>query len=179
MYNPYLEEETFVPLEETIEPVFNPSEISNMNPETEQQITAMLNSPIAAAVMEEVTSDGKLTSLKKLVKLKDFASDSGILKDLGGFFGKKKQERADLEGTPSFMSKSKTDMTAMVDGQEQEGILSIMKKKLKLDHLEVGDVLLVIIVIYLMLEGDDKLELAITMGILAFLWWSDKEKEVT
>lgn len=57
------------------------------------------------------------------------------------------------------------------------GMLDAIKDKLHLDDLDIGDILLVIILIYLMIEGDDKLELAITLGVLALLWLADSKKD--
>lgn len=65
--------------------------------------------------------------------------------------------------------------------EEGEGgsTLGEIFKKLHLDDLETGDILLLVILIYLMIEGDDKLELAITLGVLFVLWLAEKKEEPT
>lgn len=57
------------------------------------------------------------------------------------------------------------------------GLLDTVKQKLRLEDLDAGDILLVVILIYLMIEGDDKLELAITLGVLAVMWLAEGKKE--
>lgn len=66
------------------------------------------------------------------------------------------------------------------DDSEGGGILGSLGglvKKFHLDDLETGDILLLIILIYLMIEGDDKLELAITLGVLLVMWLAEKKDE--
>lgn len=110
--------------------------------------------------------EGKLSALRQFGKLKDMVKVEH-LSFLGDLFGKKK-------------GGSKEEMMSEVsEGLEGEGFFSKVKEKLHLEKLDTGDVLLIIIVIYLMLDGEDTLELAITLGILAFLWWSDSKKEET
>lgn len=176
MYNPYLEEEEFVALGEQgnmerMESMERVERAENVvGEDTVHQIESILSSPLASAVIDEVVSEGgKFASLKNLLKMKDLAGD------FGGIFGKKEKivnsTKSNLSKSsgPSFMEKG--------ESEGEEGLFSSVKRKLKLESLEAGDVLLVVIVVYLMLEGDDKLELAITLGILAFLWWSDKKGE--
>ena len=51
---------------------------------------------------------------------------------------------------------------------EKKGLLSGLFKGLKLEGLDTGDILLLLIVLFLFLEGDD-MELVITLGLLLIL----------
>lgn len=50
-------------------------------------------------------------------------------------------------------------------------------KSLSLDKLDRGDILLLLIILFLVLEGDDNWELVITLGILLLMGLGDKDKE--
>ena len=54
-------------------------------------------------------------------------------------------------------------------GQQAAKGLSGLLKGLKLDSLDAGDVLLLLILLFLALEGDDNLELLITLGLILLL----------
>ncbi len=132
MYNPYLEEGDFLPVE---------------GEETQAQPLLKGNSLLSTdSPMPQLVGD--------------------IMSKLGGFSG-----MAQL-----FSKKEKPPPKEK--GDSEGGVLQGLKERFHLEELESGDILLVIIVIYLMLEGDDKLELAITMGILALMWYLDhKDKD--
>ena len=51
--------------------------------------------------------------------------------------------------------------------EEKKGLASILKG-LKLDDLDTGDILLLLILLFLFLEGDD-MELIITLGLMLLL----------
>ncbi|MFI3252851.1 MAG: hypothetical protein R3Y63_00715 [Eubacteriales bacterium] len=142
MYNPYLEEDSFLPLEEAT------GELSQGNSQP--------------------------TGLKNVASLKDSFLKLGDLSAVTDLFSSKVV-------TDLFSSKSEKKGSHVVGATQtepSENFLDGMKKKLRLDELDGGDILLVMILIYLMLEGDDKIELAITLGILGFLWFLEgKEKE--
>lgn len=55
-----------------------------------------------------------------------------------------------------------------------EGLL----KSLKLEGVDSGDILLVLIILFLLLEGEDHWELVITLGLLLIMGLADKEKEL-
>lgn len=135
MYNPYLEEEEFLPVE-------------------------------AATLLPDGEMPNPLAALSP--SLKNLAGD--IVSKMGGF-----------SAISQLFAKKEKPLSSMVEGEGTEpmgGFLEGLKQRFHLEDLESGDILLVIIVIYLMLEGDDKLELAITMGILALMWYLDhKSKE--
>lgn len=150
LYNPYLENQAFAPLEPEPAP------------------------DSAFDLLSELDGDGKLSSVKQLLQLKDAVNFSKLgelagfanlanLSSLGDLFGKKDK---------SLPAEGRKNALASEEATE-EGFLALAKKKLRLEELDAGDILLVIIVIYLMIEGDDKVELAITLGILAFLWLID------
>lgn len=50
-------------------------------------------------------------------------------------------------------------------------------KSLNLDKLDSGDILLLLIILFLVLEGDDNWELVITLGILLLMGLGDKDKD--
>ena len=52
--------------------------------------------------------------------------------------------------------------------EEKSGALAGLLKTLKLDELDTGDILLLLIMLFLFLEGDD-LELVITLGLMLLL----------
>lgn len=107
-------------------------------------------------------AEGKLPSLSSLMQWKDSLGQLGDLSMLTQLLPKKKS---------ASKPQQKQNLPAELQEGLSEGFLSQMKQKLRLDQLEGGDILLVLILIYLMIEGDDKVELAITLGILAFLWY--------
>ena len=49
-------------------------------------------------------------------------------------------------------------------------------KNFSLDRFDTGDILLVLIILFLLVEGDD-LELVITLGLLLLLGLADDRKE--
>lgn len=53
-------------------------------------------------------------------------------------------------------------------GKAKSGALDSLLKQLKLDRLDTGDVLLLLILLFLFLEGDD-MELVITLGLVLLL----------
>lgn len=109
-------------------------------------------------------------SLSSLLSLKEALGKMGGLSAVSELFSRKK---ASASAQPS----EKKVPTVKPQGND-EGFLTGLKEKLRLEDLDGGDILLVLILIYLMIEGDDKIELAITLGILAFLWYLDgKGKE--
>lgn len=136
MYNPYLDGDSFLPIEE--EPSALPTSLQE--PQEELQ--------------------GKL-SLKNLMGLKDTLMKMGDFSALGNLFS----------------SSGEKSLPLLAESGEALSFLEGVKKKLHIEDLETGDILLVIILIYLMLEGDDKLELAITLGILGVLWYLDKKNK--
>lgn len=132
MYNPYLPENEFIPID--AEPLL---------PEPEQLFPT-----------------GELPA-----SFKNLASD--LVSKLGGFSAV----------SQLFSKKEKLESTEQLVSGMDEGLFDRIKKQFHLEEIESGDILLVVIVIYLMLEGDDKIELAITMGILAFMWYLDHKND--
>lgn len=53
-------------------------------------------------------------------------------------------------------------------GNAKSGALAKLLKHLKLDGLDTGDILLLLILLFLVLEGDD-LELVITLGLVLLM----------
>jgi hypothetical protein len=53
------------------------------------------------------------------------------------------------------------------DAEEKKGLSAILKS-LKLDDLDTGDVLILLILLFLFLEGDD-IEMMITLGLMLLL----------
>lgn len=61
---------------------------------------------------------------------------------------------------------------------KEGGGLSGLLKGLRLDDLDSGDILLLLIMLYLLVEGDD-LELVIALGLVLIMGLGDKEEEGT
>lgn len=63
-------------------------------------------------------------------------------------------------------------------GKEEGGDpLGGLLKSLKLDGVDSGDILLILIILFLLLEGDDHWELVITLGLLLILGLADGKGE--
>lgn len=70
--------------------------------------------------------------------------------------------------------RSKNDLVGEVTrglGQALDGVM----KHFKLEHFDTGDILLVLIILFLYLEDGDNLELVITLGLLLLLGLDDEE----
>jgi hypothetical protein len=67
---------------------------------------------------------------------------------------------------PSFWS-GKESLTSLFSGRERGG-LSHLLQTLHLEDIDTGDVLLLLIVLYLLVEGDD-LELVIALGLVLIM----------
>ncbi|MEA4933111.1 MAG: hypothetical protein VB071_05930 [Lawsonibacter sp.] len=53
--------------------------------------------------------------------------------------------------------------------------MSSLLKTLKLDDIDTGDILLLLIILYLLVEGDD-LELVIALGLVLIMGFGDSAK---
>ena len=67
---------------------------------------------------------------------------------------------------PPFLN-GKDGLSALLGGREGGG-LSALLKSLHLDNIDTGDILLLLIVLYLLVEGDD-LELVIALGLVLIM----------
>lgn len=77
--------------------------------------------------------------------------------------------------SPPGEGKEKKD--SFLGGIFSDGLGGIFKR-LKLDGMDRGDILLLLIVLFLVLESDDHLEIVITLGILLFMGFGGEgEKE--
>lgn len=165
-YNPYLKDFRAVDSseeglhQEGEEYMWEGEEVQRMDmivPEQERLQENLNLSP--EQVSSALSSLSKWKDIGKVANI--FSVDTlGNLPFFGDIFGKK--ERSE-------------EHTTRVQ-EPSEGMFESIKKKLHLEHVESGDILLVVIVIYLMLEGDDTLELAITLGILGFMWYNESKK---
>ncbi len=61
----------------------------------------------------------------------------------------------------------KEGLSRLLGGREKGGLSGLMKN-VRLDRLDSGDILLLLIALYLLAEGDDP-ELAIALGLAVFL----------
>lgn len=147
MYNPYLEE--FLPVAE---------EVDEERGEEVKASVVVPSSEVTASALDHLSKLKELGKFGDLLKLEQL----GIFSSIGDMLGKKK---------------GKEDKKLSFPEGESEGFFQQWKKALHLEDIDSGDVLLVVIVIYLMLEGDDKLELGITLGVLAFMWYLESKKE--
>ncbi len=84
--------------------------------------------------------------------------------------------QANHQYRPPEINHSKNDLVGEVTrglGQLLEGVM----KHFSLEHFDTGDILLVLIILFLYLEDGDNLELVITLGLLLLLGLDDgKEK---
>lgn len=70
--------------------------------------------------------------------------------------------------------RSKNDLLKEVTGGLGQ-LLEGVKKHFSLEHFDTGDILLVLIILFLYLEDGDNLELVITLGLLLLLGLDDEE----
>lgn len=75
---------------------------------------------------------------------------------------------------PDFLS-GKEGLSNLLGGG-QEGGLSSLLKTLHLDKVDTGDVLLLLILLYLLVEGDD-LDLVIALGLVLLMGLGESDKE--
>jgi len=73
---------------------------------------------------------------------------------------------------PDFLS-GKEGLSGLF-GNREGGGLSGLLKTLHLDQLDSGDILLLLIVLYLLVEGDD-MELAVALGLVLFMGLGEEE----
>lgn len=72
------------------------------------------------------------------------------------------------DATPSPAAASHVQQEEAEKPQEEKKGLAGILKSLKLDDLDTGDILLLLILLFLFLEGDD-MELIITLGLMLLL----------
>lgn len=77
---------------------------------------------------------------------------------------------------PPEPSRSKNDLLKEVTGGLGQ-LLDGVKKHFSLEHFDTGDILLVLIILFLYLEDGDNLELVITLGLLLLLGLEDDEAQ--
>ncbi len=73
---------------------------------------------------------------------------------------------------PDFLS-GKEGLSGLL-GSREGGGLSGLLKTFHLDQLDSGDILLLLIVLYLLVEGDD-MELAVALGLVLFMRLGEEE----
>lgn len=73
---------------------------------------------------------------------------------------------------PDFLG-GKEGLSGLLGGQEGSGLSGLLKS-LHLEHIDSGDVLLLLIMLYLLVEGDD-LELVIALGLVLLMGLGDSE----
>lgn len=69
----------------------------------------------------------------------------------------------------------KEGLGALFSGKERGGLSSLLKA-MKLEDIDTGDILLLLIILYLLVEGDD-LELVIALGLVLIMGFGDRAKE--
>ena len=65
-------------------------------------------------------------------------------------------------------------LAALLGGKDRNGLSGVFKR-LHLDNIDTGDVLLLLIILFLLVEGDD-LELVIALGLVLLMGLGDEEK---
>lgn len=73
---------------------------------------------------------------------------------------------------PDFLS-GKEGLSALLGGKEKGGLSGLLKA-FRLDQLDSGDILLLLITLYLLVEGDD-LELVIALGLVLLMGFREEE----
>lgn len=73
---------------------------------------------------------------------------------------------------PDFLG-GKEGLSGLLGGQEGGGLSSLLKS-LHLENIDSGDILLLLIMLYLLVEGDD-LELVIALGLVLLMGLGDSE----
>lgn len=76
---------------------------------------------------------------------------------------------------PDFLSK-KESLSAILGGREGAGLSGLLKW-LHLDHIDSGDILLLLIMLYLLVEGDD-LELVIALGLVLIMGLGEENEDI-
>ena len=69
----------------------------------------------------------------------------------------------------------KDGLGALFSGKEKGGLSNLLSA-LKLDSIDAGDVLLLLIILFLLVEGDD-LDLVIALGVVLLMGLGDREKK--
>jgi len=75
---------------------------------------------------------------------------------------------------PSFLA-GREGLSALFSGGEKRGLSSLLHA-LHLDDIDSGDILLLLIVLYLLVEGDD-LELVIALGLVLIMGLGEEKSE--
>lgn len=84
---------------------------------------------------------------------------------------RKRQQRG--ISLPSFLS-GQEGISAFLSNSEGKGGLSRVLKALHLEQIDTGDILLLLIVLYLLAEGDD-LDLVIALGLVLIMGLGEDE----
>lgn len=74
---------------------------------------------------------------------------------------------------PQSLLGGKESLAALFSGKERGGLSSLLKT-MRLDNIDTGDILLLLIILYLLVEGDD-LELVIALGLVLIMGLGDRE----
>lgn len=69
----------------------------------------------------------------------------------------------------------KEGLGSLLSGGSGKGLSSLLKQ-LKLEDIDTGDILLLLIILYLLIEGDD-LELVIALGLVLIMGFADTKKK--
>ena len=80
------------------------------------------------------------------------------------------------DGLTSLFS-GKDGLTSLFSGKEGGGLSSLLKA-LHLENVDTGDILLLLIILFLLVEGDD-LELVIALGLVLLMGLGDKGEKAT
>ena len=86
----------------------------------------------------------------------------------GGYTRISEEDTPPVQQTASARTERLSPPPSGTPEETSAGALHALFKSLKLDHLDSGDVLLLLILLFLFMEGDD-VELMITLGLLLLL----------
>ena len=79
------------------------------------------------------------------------------------------------EGMSGLPPLGKGSLPRLFQSRDGKGLTNLLKS-LHLEDIDTGDVLLLLILLYLLVEGDD-LELVIALGLVLLMGLGEKEKE--
>lgn len=90
--------------------------------------------------------------------------------------GHRQSERSRTGGGPQDIFKSLSAPLSFFGGEDKNAGIAGILKSLHLEDLDSGDILLLLIILFVFLEGDN-IELVITLGLMLLLGLGDEKKE--
>jgi len=92
------------------------------------------------------------------------------------FGGHRQSERSRTDSRQQDMFKRLSAPLSFLGGEDKNAGIAGILKSLHLEDLDSGDILLLLIILFVFLEGDN-IELVITLGLMLLLGLGDEKKE--